>query len=230
VADVPIATVRPAGWVARPFVSRTRMAEHRRAEPAGEQPHEGAGRTGGQESRMQVLVAYASRHGATRGIAERIAETLRAAGLDAQARPAASVKDVGGYDAFVVGSAAYMFKWLGEASAFVRRHRSILAARPLWLFSSGPVGEPVDVQGRDQKVAAIPRGIPELAAELGARGHHVFFGAYERDRPAIGFAERFMTLLPAKMEGLPEGDFRDWPEIEAWAAGIAEALAAVPRA
>lgn len=180
---------------------------------------------------MKVLVAYASRHGATQGIAERIAETLRAAGLDAQARPAATVKDVGGYDAFVVGSAAYMFKWLGEASAFVRRFRSVLGTRPVWLFSSGPVGsEPVDAEGRDQKVAAIPKGIPELAAELGARDHHVFFGAYERDRPAIGFAERFMTLLPAKMEGLPEGDFRDWPEIEGWAAGIADALAAVPSA
>jgi len=63
---------------------------------------------------MHILVAYASRHGATQGIAERIAETLRSAGLDAEALPVASVKSVAGYDAFVIGSAAYMFRWLKE--------------------------------------------------------------------------------------------------------------------
>ncbi len=180
---------------------------------------------------MRVLVAYASRHGATQGIAERIAETLRGGGLDAEALPAGRVKDIRGYDAFVVGSAAYMFKWLGDASAFVRRFRSVLAARPLWLFSSGPLGtEPTDAEGRDQKVVTIPRGIPELAAELGARDHHVFFGMCERDRRPIGWAERFMTLMPAAREGLPDGDFRDWPEIEAWASAIAASLDGVAAA
>lgn len=36
---------------------------------------------------MHVLVAYASRHGSTRGIAERIEERPQAAGHDADARP-----------------------------------------------------------------------------------------------------------------------------------------------
>lgn len=69
---------------------------------------------------MHVLVAYASRHGATQGIAERIEATLRAAGLDAEARSAASVKSLAGYDAFVIGSAAYMFHWEKEAAKLVR--------------------------------------------------------------------------------------------------------------
>ncbi len=180
---------------------------------------------------MRVLGAYASRHGATQGIAERIAETLRSGGLDAEALPVKGVRDVGGYDAFVVGSAAYMFRWLGEASAFVRRFRSALASRPLWLFSSGPLGtEPVDAEGRDQKVVTIPRGIPELATDLGARDHHVFFGAYAHDRRPIGLAERFMGLMPAARDSLPEGDFRDWPEIEGWASEIAASLERPPDA
>jgi hypothetical protein len=91
---------------------------------------------------MRVLVAYASRHCATQGIAERIAETLRAGGLDAEARPAASVKRPADYDAFVIGSAAYMFHWLGYAAKLVRRNRAALAAKPVWLFSSGPLGGP----------------------------------------------------------------------------------------
>jgi len=179
---------------------------------------------------MRVLVAYASRHGATTGIAERIAETLRAAGLDAEARPAASVRSLAGYDAFVIGSAAYMFHWLKDASAFVRRNRATLAGKPVWLFSSGPVGsEPTDAQGRDQKVAAVPKEIAELRAAVNARDHRVFFGAYDSHHKPIGFAERFLSLMPATArEGLPEGDFRDWPDIERWAASIAGELQPVP--
>jgi menaquinone-dependent protoporphyrinogen oxidase len=178
---------------------------------------------------MRVLVAYASRHGATQGIAERIARTLQAAGVDAEARPAASVKGLSGYDAVVIGSAAYMFHWLRDAVKLVRRNRAALAEKPVWLFSSGPLGtEALDAQGRDQKEAAVPKEIAELRAAVGARDHRVFFGAYERDRKLIGFAERFVSLMPAARDSLPEGDFRDWPEIDEWAAGIARDLGQVP--
>ena len=174
---------------------------------------------------MRVLVAYASRHGATQGIAERIAETLKAVGIDATAQPVASVKSVAGYDAFVIGSAAYMFHWLKEAVALVRRDRGVLAGKPVWLFSSGPLGtEALDAQGRDQKVAAVPKEIAELAESVHAREHRVFFGAYEPDRKPIGLAERLVRLMPAARNALPKGDFRDWPEIEAWAAAIAQDL------
>jgi len=178
---------------------------------------------------MRVLVAYASRHGATQGIAERIADTLRAARLEAEARPAASVSSLAGYDAFVIGSAAYMFHWERDALGFVRRNRAAVAGKPVWLFSSGPLGtEPLDAEGRDQKVTAVPKEIPELRGSVGARDHRVFFGAYHRDRKPHGLAERFVALMPAARDALPEGDFRDWPEIEAWAAEIAHELRPSP--
>lgn len=178
---------------------------------------------------MPVLVAYASRHGATRGIAERIAETLRTEGLEAEARPAASIRTLDGYDAFVIGSAAYMYHWLKDASDLVRRNRRLLRDKPVWLFSSGPIGGPTDAKGRDQRTAAVPKEIIEFAPTLNARDHHVFFGAYDVHAKPIGFAERFMTLMPkSAREAMPFGDFRDWPEIEAWARGIARDLAGVP--
>jgi menaquinone-dependent protoporphyrinogen oxidase len=182
---------------------------------------------------MQVLVAYASRHGATRGIAERIAETLRTEGLDAEAREAGSVRSLDAYDAFVIGSAAYMHHWLKDAVELVRRNRRLLRDKPVWLFSSGPIGGPTDAKGRDQRIEAVPRDVIEFGPALNARDHHVFFGAYEVDRKPIGLAERlaapFMSRLPADArQAMPVGDFRDWPEIEAWATGIARELAAVP--
>jgi menaquinone-dependent protoporphyrinogen oxidase len=172
---------------------------------------------------MHVLVAYESRHGSTRGIAERIAETLRRAGLDAEARRVTEVKSVTGYDALVIGSAAYMFHWEKAATSFVRRHEKEIAARPTWLFSSGPTGTSLlDEQGRDQKVTLVPKEIPGLRAALKARDHRVFFGAWDPTQKPVGLAERFMHLMPASaMDAMPVGDFRDWPEIEAWAGEIA---------
>lgn len=176
---------------------------------------------------MSVLVAYASRHGATQGIAERIADRLRQDGVAAEALPANQVQDLAPYDACVVGSAAYMFHWLADANRFVQRNRHELAARPLWLFSSGPLGtDPVDAKGRDQLVASEPKEFAELKEALHPRGAQVFFGAFDRNATPIGLAERLTRHLPAvAQDAMPAGDFRDWATIDAWADGIAAALA-----
>jgi len=171
-----------------------------------------------------VLVAYASRHGATQEIAERVADTLRAAGLEASARPVRDAGDLAGYDAFVVGSAVYMFHWLKDATRFVRANRAILAGRPLWLFSSGPLGtETTDAKGRDVLEVSQAKEVAALVDTLHARGHEVFFGAWSSGKP-VGLGERFVAVMPAARAALPEGDFRDWPLIDAWSDGIAEEL------
>ena len=110
---------------------------------------------------MSTLVVYASKHGATQGIAERIAATLNEAGQEAKARPVGAVGDLTSYDAFVVGSAVYAADWQKEASAFVQRNRAVLASKPVWLFSRGPLGtEATDAQGRELIVTANPRRWP----------------------------------------------------------------------
>ena len=173
---------------------------------------------------MSTLVVYASKHGATQGIAKRIAARLQQAGQQAEARPVASVDHLAGYDAFVVGSAVYAAHWQKEAAAFVQRNRTVLATKPVWLFSSGPLGtEATDVKGRDLTVAAEPKEIAEFKGVIGPKGHRVFFGALDPGK--LGFSERAIRKLPAARAMLPEGDFRDWTEIDAWARDIAHELA-----
>ncbi len=173
---------------------------------------------------MKILVAFASKYGSTRTIAEGIAGRLRTIGHDAQAQHVTTVGDLSGYDAFVVGSAAYMGHWLKEATEFVRLNAATLADRPTWLFSSGPLGtEPTDAQGRDQRIAAEPSEIPVLRELILARGHRVFFGALDPSR--LGLRDRAIRALPAGRALLPEGDFRDVADLDAWADGISRELA-----
>jgi menaquinone-dependent protoporphyrinogen oxidase len=107
---------------------------------------------------MSILVAYASKHGATREIAERIAQGLRAAGQPVVARTVQEAGDLADYEGFVVGSAAYSTHWLRHATAFVRRNRDLLAQRPVWLFSGGPLGTgATDANGVDLGSAFEPK-------------------------------------------------------------------------
>lgn len=175
---------------------------------------------------MKVLVAYASRHGSTAGIADRIAAVLNEAGHAATVAPVEDAGPVEDYDAVVLGAAAYMFHWLKPAVRFARKHRAALARRPVWLFSSGPLGtDEVDADGRDVRAAARPREFEKLTRALAPRGERVFFGAYDPAQETVGLGERIARAMPAARDALPAGDFRDWNDIEAWARQIAAELA-----
>lgn len=175
---------------------------------------------------MKVLVAYATKYGSTRGIADHIGEKLREKGIDADVADVSAIRDINGYTAFVVGSAAYMSHWLKEAASFVSRNRSVLSKHPLWLFSSGPIGtETKNSQGQDMVTASIPKEFEDLKA-LNPRGTKVFYGALYGDKlkGLTGLGYRMARKIPAARAAMPEGDFRDWKDIEAWASSITQEL------
>jgi menaquinone-dependent protoporphyrinogen oxidase len=180
---------------------------------------------------MKILVAVASRHGATRGIAERIADALERHDLQVTVQPFEQVEFVEAFDGFVVGSSVYMFHWEKDASKFIRDNAALLASRPVWLFGSGPVGtDLVDKEGHDVLESSRPKEFAEFEALIHPRGEEMFFGAYDPNRGGAGLVERLVLTLPAVRDALPAGDFRDWQVIDAWADGIARELVQAPTA
>jgi len=160
---------------------------------------------------MRVLVSASTKYGATAEIAQAIGEVLGERGLEPTVLPPEQVEEVDGYDAAVLGSAVYAGHWLKPVRELVERHADGLAGRPVWLFSSGPVGDP-------PKPEEDPVDVAELVALTKAREHRVLPGKLVRRQ--LSFPER--AIVSALR--VPEGDFRDWTEIRQWAAEIAEAL------
>jgi menaquinone-dependent protoporphyrinogen oxidase len=163
---------------------------------------------------MNVLVAYASKHGSTEGIASAIADRMTEIGVTATARSVDDVRGLEGVDAVILGSAIYAGSWRNEAVEFVHRHAEALAERPVWLFSSGPLGE--QVQDEEEQ----PRQLPEIEGIVASVEHRIFFGTL--DRTKLGFAERMIM----KTVRAADGDFRDWDGIRDWADAIAANLRA----
>ena len=121
-----------------------------------------------------ILVGYANQHGATAEIAERIAEILTLAGQYAEARPVQQAGDLGGNGGFVIGSAAYSTHWRTDATAFVMSNRDLLAHRPVWLVSTGPLGtDATDAKGVDLRTTAEPKEIPGFRKAIHPRDHRI---------------------------------------------------------
>lgn len=164
----------------------------------------------------KILVAYASKHGATAAVAAKIAAVLEEAGYDSQLRIVDRVEALDGYDAVVLGSAVYAGQWLREAARFLERNQKALARVPVWLFSSGPTGEgdPAELL----KGWRFPEALQPIADEIGSEDIAVFGGALDWD--SLNIAEKMIV----KGVKAPLGDFRDWEMVEDWAESIASML------
>jgi menaquinone-dependent protoporphyrinogen oxidase len=164
----------------------------------------------------KVLVAYGTKFGATAEIADKIADVLNDAGLQAELMPAGKAGDISQYDAVVLGSAVYIGQWRKEVMAFLKSNESILAQKPVWLFSSGPTGEGDPVKLMSGWI--IPDSLKTVIESIHPRDIAVFHGSIDISR--LNFIQKFAI----KNVKAPIGDFRDWKAITTWASSIAEEL------
>jgi menaquinone-dependent protoporphyrinogen oxidase len=165
---------------------------------------------------LGVLVSAASMHGATAEIAQAIGQALSGQGFAVTVLPPGEVRAIDGYDAVIIGSAVYMGHWLDPAKELVYRFGDALAGRPVWLFSSGPVGDPSGKLAKSMN--QDPVDLPAMLEATHARGHQMFAGKLARKH--LSLPQRAALVV---FRGL-EGDFRDWAQIRQWADGIVAQL------
>jgi menaquinone-dependent protoporphyrinogen oxidase len=133
-------------------------------------------------------------------------------GLIAVSLPVERRPDPSRYDAVVLASAVYAGRWLEPARHYAADHAAALRTRPVWLLSSGPIGEPPFPPDE-------PHDAEPMRSLVGARAHRIFPGRLDKHLLSIG--ERAMvTAMRA-----PLGDFRDWDALHRWAEEIAEEFA-----
>ncbi len=176
-------------------------------------------------STNQILVAYSTKYGSTREVAEAIAGALRAASLPVYVQPAREVRSLEGYRAVVIGTALRIGHWYKDTDAFLAQHRAALGTLPVAVFALGPTqGSPDDADWKacranvDQELAAKAPWLKPVAVEM-------FGGKY--DPATLRGLDKLLALMPGTpLKGMPATDVRDFAAIRAWAADLAATLRA----
>ena len=150
---------------------------------------------------QRILVAYASKHGSTRDVAEVIATTMRSLGVDVDVRAADEVEDVDPYDTVVLGTAIYMGRLHDQARNLLTAHREELARRRLAVFALGP--RTLAADDVESTRAQLESGLAKASVEADLTA--IFGGVVDP------------TKLRFPFNRMDASDARDWDGIRAWA-------------
>jgi len=152
-----------------------------------------------------ILVAYGTKHGSTREVAEVVADELRGRGIRVDVMPGDQVGSLTGYDGVVIGGALYAGRWHPQATHLLLTRRDELASLPVAIFAMGPrTMDPPDVaESRRQlnRVLAKAESVRPVAVTI--------FGGVVQP-----------SALRFPLSRLPASDARDWEAIRGWASGL----------
>lgn len=158
----------------------------------------------------KILIAYASPHGSTKSIAERIKAKLSAAKVgEVRFEPVTKELVIGDTDVLIIGSCIHAQAWLSAAQAFSKQHSEYLKEHkiPVWAFSVGMPPEGKGQRVEEEKLEKWAKGV--FGEEL--KGHTLFQGKWLKKDVWWGFRGVFKWI------GGRFGDHRDWTAVEGWA-------------
>jgi menaquinone-dependent protoporphyrinogen oxidase len=167
------------------------------------------GRCGGKMEK-KVLVTYASKYGSTGGVADAIGKELCSRDVATDVVLIKNAGNVSSYQGVVIGSAIYMGKWMSEAVDFVKKNRSILLQVPVAYFLvCMTLSKPTEKNRAEvlSYIDTVLKAVPEIKPV----GIGTFAGALDYNNLS------WLNKKILKSKGTPEGDFRDWNAIHAWA-------------
>ena len=157
----------------------------------------------------RVLVAYGTKAGSTREVAECVAAHLRRRFYSTDLAPANAVADLDKYDGVVLGGSIYMGRWHPDARRFLKRHREALTRLPFAVFAMGPMSTAEhDMESSRGQLDHALMKTPDLEPAAVA----VFGGVVDPRQLTFPFSH------------LPASDARDWDAIYAWAHEVADVL------
>lgn len=165
---------------------------------------------GGKNVEKRVLVVYASKYGSTGGVADAIGKELCSKDVATDVVLIKNANNVSSFQGVVIGSAIYMGKWMPEAVDFVKKNKDTLCKVPVAYFLvCMTLSQPTE----ENRAKALSYMDPILKAvpEIKPVGIGTFAGAMDYNNLS------WINKKILKSKGTPEGDFRNWNEIRAWA-------------
>jgi len=168
----------------------------------------------------KILVTYASRFGATAGVAEAIGKTLAENGAQVDVLPMKDVSDLLPYRAVVAGSAVNGAAWLPEAMQFVHAQQAELKKKP---FAAFLVCMTLAMKNGEHYRSNVSAWLDPVRALVRPVSEGLFAGTLDISKiPSLG--DRMKFRLSVLFGVWKEGDHRDWNAIRAWAESLVPLL------
>lgn len=166
---------------------------------------------------FKVLVAFASQFGSTGEVAEAIGDVLSQQDCAVDVKWIRDVNQVDTYDAVIVGSAIQYDKWMPEAVDFVKTHQKALSSVPVAYFFTCLTLAKKNAKTEQQALVYADK-LRAISSQVVPVSVHGFAGVVDFSK--ISFLTRMMLKAITTVNGVQEGDYRDWAAIHAWAHSV----------
>ncbi len=161
----------------------------------------------------KVLIAFASKSGSTKEVAESIAERIQTETVEVDVKNIDSIPNVSEYDMVVVGAPINGMKWRQDAVDFVGIHQSDLMYKRTAYFSLSYTA----VLGRKMWRKQISKAFDNVSKQVPPIKTGTFAGKVDGEMPAV---VRFIFGMP---KDTPH-DQRDWDLISTWAEDLSHEI------